>query len=343
MASETHKTAMAKSTRRRKLSVEDHIQGVLSGDRMILARTITLVESNHAAHRHKAQEVLQGLLPHTGNAHRVGITGVPGVGKSTFIESLGMHLLEQEYRVAVLAVDPTSSVRGGSILGDKTRMTQLSTDPRAFVRPSPTQGSLGGVHRKTRETMLLCEAAGYDVVLVETVGVGQSETAVADMVDSYLVLMLAGAGDELQGIKKGILEVADIITINKADGDNAIPAKRARQEYARALHFMTTPRSSWKTKVLTCSGLQRTGVPEVWETLQAHRDQLEETGELDKKRQQQRRQWMWSLVEQELMLRLRQHNEVAALVPKLEQQVLSGETPPTMAAEQILQTFGIEN
>lgn len=332
---------MSAKARRRKLSVEDHIEGVLSGDRMILARTITLVESNHAQHRHKAQAVLQGILSHTGKSHRVGITGVPGVGKSTFIESLGMHLLEEGHRVAVLAVDPTSSVRGGSILGDKTRMTQLSTDSRAFIRPSPTQGSLGGVHRKTRETMLLCEAAGYDVVLVETVGVGQSETAVADMVDSYLVLMLSGAGDELQGIKKGILEVADLITINKADGDNEIRAKRARQEYARALHFMTTSQTSWKTKVLTCSALKKTGVPEVWQTLQEHRQCLEEAGELAEKRKKQRRQWMWSLVEQELMFRLRQHETVASLVPELEGQVLAGSTPPTLAAERILEAFGV--
>lgn len=331
----------ANAPRRQRVSTEEFVQGILAGNRMVLARAITLIESNHPEHRHKAQAVLQGILLHTGRSHRIGITGVPGVGKSTFIESLGIRLIEQGHRVAVLAIDPSSSVRGGSILGDKTRMTQLSTHTQAFVRPSPSQGNLGGVHRKTREVMLLCEAAGYDVLLVETVGVGQSEIAVADMVDSFLVLMLAGAGDELQGIKKGILEVADVIAINKADGDNATQAKRAQQEYNRALHFVS-PRSLWTTPVLTCSAVEGSGVEEVWHTLQQHRQSLEEQGEFSRKRQQQRLAWLWSVVEQELFHHFKQHPDVAILIPALEQEILAGQLSPTLAAERLLRAFGLK-
>lgn len=328
------------TARRRKLTIDEHVQGVLDRDRMILARTITLIESNHPEHRQKAQHVLRALLPHTGRSHRIGITGVPGVGKSTFIESLGQFLLEREHRVAVLAVDPTSSIKGGSILGDKTRMQRLAQDTRAFIRPSPSQGNLGGVHRKTRETMLLCEAAGFDVLLVETVGVGQSETTVADMVDSFLVLMLAGAGDELQGIKKGILEVADIITINKADGDNALAAKRARLEYHRALQLVRySQRDEWKTHVLTCSGLYNEGIQEVWDTLCAHQAAMQDSGGWDTRRQAQRTIWMWSLIEQELMLRFREHPHTQSKLAAFETAVQKGTMPPTLAAEELLNAF----
>jgi LAO/AO transport system kinase len=328
------------TARRKRLTVEDYVQGVLANERTILARAITLIESNHPLHQEQAQDVLQQLLPHTGKSHRIGITGVPGVGKSTFIERLGQTVLNEGHKLAVLAVDPTSAVKGGSILGDKTRMQTLSRDERAFIRPSPTQGNLGGVHRKTRETMLLCEAAGYDIVLIETVGVGQSEIAVSRMVDTYLVLMLAGAGDELQGIKKGILEVADIIAINKADGDNALQAKRARQEYRRALQLVKRHQNDgWKTQVLTCSGLHGEGVQEVWDTLQQHLAACEASGTFDKQRQTQRLDWMWNLLREELMRQFKQDERVAALLPQMEADVISDALPPTKAAIQLLELF----
>ncbi|MEO1269784.1 MAG: methylmalonyl Co-A mutase-associated GTPase MeaB [Myxococcota bacterium] len=326
--------------RRRQLSVQDHVHGVLEHDRAVLARTITLIESNHPDHRHKAQQVLVELLPHTGHAHRVGITGVPGVGKSTLIERLGLHLLEQGHRLAVLAIDPTSALRGGSILGDKTRMSRLSMDHRAFIRPSPTQGSLGGVHRKTRETMLVCEAAGFDVVMVETVGVGQSEIKVADMVDTYVVLMLAGAGDELQGIKKGILEVADLIAVNKADGDNMTAARRARRDYTNALRFIHARSPHWSPPVLTCSGLNGHNLDRLWDTVQQHRTTLEQSGEFEARRRQQRLQWMWALVEHELMMRFKQHPHVQRQLSELQHGVLNDHITPTLAAERLLGAFG---
>ncbi|MEM1349413.1 MAG: methylmalonyl Co-A mutase-associated GTPase MeaB [Myxococcota bacterium] len=333
----------SRPTRRKNLSVADYVEGVLDGDRMILARAITLIESNRRDHRRMAQEVLTQLLPHTGGAHRVGITGVPGVGKSTFIEELGVQLLEDQARtIAVLAIDPTSSVRGGSILGDKTRMSRLSQDARAFIRPSPTQGSLGGVHRKTRETMIVCEAFGVDVVIVETVGVGQSETMVADMVDTYLVLMLPGAGDELQGIKKGILEVADIMAVNKADGDNVKRAHKARGEYKRALHLMGQRDPEGDVPVLTCSGLHGDGVAAVWETVARHKSERGASGAFEARRRAQRRTWMWTMVEQELLAQFREHDAVAALAPALEWQVREGECTPTTAAERLLAAFGLE-
>jgi LAO/AO transport system kinase len=324
---------------RPQLSIEDHVQGVLSGELSVFSRTITLIESNAPRHRKKAQEVLTRLLPKTGASIRVGITGVPGVGKSTFIESLGVRLLEAGHRVAVLAVDPTSSVRGGSILGDKTRMSRLASDPRAYIRPSPSQGSLGGVHRKTRETLLLCEAAGYDVVLVETVGVGQSETVVAEMVDTFLVLMLAGAGDDLQGIKKGILELADVIAINKADGDNKISAARARGELEGALHIMRPANDHWQAPVVTCSAIEDKGIGELWETVLKHRSTLESVGFLAKKRTQQKLRWTWSLVEQGLLARLKADSKVAELSPEIERAVLDGHLPATVAAEKLLEAF----
>lgn len=326
-------------TTRREMSVDEHVAGVKARDRMTLGRTISLVESNLPDHRERAQQVLARLLDDTGGSLRVGITGVPGVGKSTFIETLGLLLIDEGLSVAVLAVDPTSSVRGGSILGDKTRMGSLSVSDKAFIRPSPTQGSLGGVHRKTRETMLLCEAAGFDVVLVETVGVGQSETEVADMVDTYVVLMLAGAGDELQGIKKGILEVADILAINKADGDNKTRAEMARREYKSALHIFGKHEDFWQVPVLTCSAQTGEGVAEVWQAVLAHREALEQEGELELRRQRQRLKWMWSLVHDELLAKLKENEQVSSLAPELEQKVLDGQIPPTAAAFEIVEAF----
>ncbi len=325
------------------LTTNEYISGVLRHDRAVLGRTITLVESNSPRHRALAQRVLTALLPHTGQAHRIGISGVPGVGKSSFIEAFGCRLLDAGHRVAVLAVDPSSSVTRGSILGDKTRMERLATADAAFVRPSPTGGSLGGVARKTRESILVCEAAGFDVVLVETVGVGQSETMVAEMVDSFLLLELTGAGDELQGIKRGILELADIIAINKADGDNLARAERARVELERALHILR-PAScdeAWTPRAVVSSTVTGLGLDEIWKLIQDHRRSLEEHGLFDVRRRQQRLDWMWSLVDQGLLAAVREHPEVEAMVGRLEADVLAGRTTPTTAAESILAAFGV--
>jgi LAO/AO transport system kinase len=328
--------------RRRELSEADYVSGVLAGDRAVLGRAISLVESNARAHHQLAQRVLTQLLPHTGKAQRVGISGVPGVGKSTFIEGLGTTLTRRGLRVAVLAVDPSSERSKGSILGDKTRMVNLSQDPLAFIRPSPSSGSLGGVGRKTRETMLLCEAAGFDVVLVETVGVGQSETMVADMVDFYLVLMLAGAGDELQGIKRGILELADLLAINKADGSNEKSAERARREYESALELMHGRDDDWKVPVVKCSGLTGHGLDTLWEHVERHRQEATASGALQRRRRQQLLRWMWQMVESELIDTLKHHPEVRALRPELERQVRDGELTATLAAQAILEAFGLE-
>ena len=317
------------------------MDGVLSGDRAILGRTLTLVESTRPSHVDQAQEVLHALLPHTGGAHRVGLTGVPGVGKSTLVEGLGKMLLEDGHRVAVLAIDPTSRRSGGSILGDKTRMVGLSSDPRAFVRPSPTGGTLGGVHQRTRESLLVCEAAGYDVVLVETVGVGQSETAVSDMVDTFLVLMLAGAGDGLQGIKRGILELAEVIAVNKADGDNASSAMRARAEYARALRLVRPTSPHWRTPVRTCSGLTGTGIDDLWETVEQHRAALATAGALEIKRAEQRRRWLQSMVREGLVEAIQAHPAVKAIQEEIEQEVVSGRRTAARGARRLLLAAGL--
>jgi LAO/AO transport system kinase len=317
------------------LSVTDHVDGVLAGDAAIVARTITLVESRRSDHRRLAQEVLRTLLPRTGGAHRVGITGVPGVGKSTFIDQLGIDLTSAGHRVAVLAVDPTSRRSGGSILGDKTRMERLSVDPRAFIRPSPAGDTLGGVARATRETILVCEAAGFDVVLVETVGVGQSETVVADMVDFFLVLMLAGAGDDLQGIKKGVLELADLIAVNKADGDNVDRAERAAADYRMALHLMSPASPTWNPPVLTCSGLADLGLDEVWAQVRRHRDAMDATGELIQKRREQQVRWMWAMIDDRLRDDLRSSPEVMRCLEDLEADVRAGAITPTAAVDDV--------
>ncbi|MBA4791081.1 MAG: methylmalonyl Co-A mutase-associated GTPase MeaB [Rhizobiales bacterium] len=316
-------------------------QAVLRGERAALARAITLIESRRPDHRRRAEALLQTLLPHTGGAFRVGITGVPGVGKSTTIDALGSYLTGAGHKVAVLAVDPSSSRTGGSILGDKTRMQRLSVDPAAFVRPSPSGGTLGGTAAKTRETMLLCEAAGFDVVLVETVGVGQSETAVADLTDTFLVLMLPGAGDELQGIKKGVLELADIVAVNKADGDNVNRARAAAGEYKAALHLLGARAAHWSPPVLTYSGLTGAGVPEVWEQVRAHRARCEAAGAFAATRRAQQVRWMWTLLQERLAERVRTDPAIKARLPALEGAVADGTLAPTLAANEIAALLGL--
>ena len=320
-------------------TAEEYISGVLAGERAILARAITLIESRHARHRDTADQVLNGLLPHSGTATRIGITGVPGVGKSTFIEAFGRQLTGAGHKVAVLTVDPTSSRTGGSILGDKTRMQELGRDPNAFIRPSPTAGTLGGVAKATRESMIITEAAGFDVVLVETVGVGQSETAVAEMVDFFLVLMLPGAGDALQGIKKGVLEIADMIAVNKADGDVTNGAHRAAAEYRRALEIMTPTTPSWRPLVATCSALTGDGLPAIWEHVLQHRVALSATGEFEAKRRDQRVRWMWSTIRDRLMVALDCHDGVRVILAELERAVAEDRMTPGFAAGKVLAAF----
>jgi len=331
--------AAARAQARAALTLEDYVEGVLSGNRAMLGRTITMVESRNPAHQELAQEILLRLLPHSGQAHRVGITGVPGVGKSTFIETFGCNLTRDGHKVAVLAVDPTSTVSGGSILGDKTRMADLSADPNAFIRPSPSSGTLGGVTRTTRETMIVCEAAGFDVILVETVGAGQSEVAVADMTDFFLVLMLPGAGDELQGIKKGVLEIADMIAVNKCDGENDLKARQAAVHYRNALKIMTPTSANWQPPVLMCSGLKNMGLDALWEKLCEHRDTLTGTGKLPAKRRFQQVHWMWQMLEDRLMTRLKSHPQVKQQLKSVERDVADGHLTPTLAVSRLLSAF----
>jgi LAO/AO transport system kinase len=309
--------------------------GVLAADRTMLGRSITLVESTRRDHQDAARELLTRLLPKAGGAHRIGITGVPGAGKSTFVDAIGSDLTASGNRVAVLAVDPSSSRSGGSILGDKTRMARLAVDDRAFIRPSPSSGVLGGVARATRETIVVVEAAGFDVVFVETVGVGQSEIAVANMVDSFLLLTLARAGDSLQGIKKGVLELADVVAVNKADGDHVAAAKGAAQELAGALHLVAPRDDGWVTPVLTCSALEDVDLDAVWDQLQAHRRHLERSGRLVEQRRRQDVAWMWSTIDDRLLTRFRAANRDRAT--QLEDQVRGGQITPTRAAEELLE------
>ena len=317
--------------------IDKLIDGIRNNDRAALGRAITLVESNSPDDRKRSQEFLTSLLPYTGGAQRIGISGVPGVGKSTFIDAFGLQLIEAGHRVAVLAVDPSSSVSRGSILGDKTRMDRLSIHDAAFIRPSPTGGSLGGVARKTRESILVCEAADFDVVLVETVGVGQSETTVSGMVDFFLLLKLAGAGDELQGIKRGILELADCIAINKADGANIEAAERARSEFEHAIAILRPSDSDgWTPRVLTSSGHTGAGLTEIWKIITEHHQIQSANGEFERRRQQQLLDWMWSLVDDGLRSRVREDPEVAATLEGLETEVLEGRTTASAAAERIL-------
>lgn len=313
-------------------------EGVLSGDRRMLAQAITLIESTRPDHREEAEALLARVLPHSGGAVRLGITGVPGVGKSTFIEALGLHLIGQGHRIAVLAVDPSSQRSRGSILGDKTRMQELARAEAAFIRPSPAGGTLGGVARRTREAMLVCEAAGYDLVIIETVGVGQSETAVADMVDLFLLLLQPGAGDELQGFKRGIMELADLILVNKADGELAAAAERAMAEYHGALQFLRPPSPNWQPPVLKCSALEGSGVAEVWAEISRFRDVMA-GGEWATKRAGQARAWMWSEVSESLIGALRAHPAVAGALVGLETEVMAGQITPATAARRLLAAF----
>ena len=314
-------------------------QLVRSGDRMWLARAITLIESRKPEHRKLAAELLTALMPYTGNADRIGLTGVPGVGKSTFIDQFGTNLTADGHKVAVLAIDPSSSRTGGAILGDKTRMQRLAVDENAFIRPSPAGASLGGVTRSTRETMLLCEAAGYDVIIVETVGVGQSETTVHDMVDIFVVLMLAGAGDELQGIKKGVLELADLIAVNKADGDNVKKAKLAASDYRRAIRLMTPESKNWTPPVLTCSAAENSGLDELWADILKHREIKMISGEREERRHEQQIRWMWSMISDRLLDQFKESPEVQAKLAETTQAVKHGELPAAVAAEGLLDTF----
>ncbi len=317
--------------------MEEYAAAVLAGDRSHVAKSITLVESTREDHAELAQELLVRLLPSTGGSQRVGLTGVPGAGKSTLIDKLGTYLTQREHRVAVLAIDPSSSRRGGSILGDKTRMHALAADPDAFIRPSPAAGSLGGVTRSTREALLIVEAAGYDVVIVETVGVGQSEAAVASMVDCFVMLMVPGTGDSLQGIKRGVLELAEIIMVNKADGDQAREAEHVARELADALHMFGALSPSWEPPVLTCSAKEGTGIGRLWEEVQHHREALTASGEFQEKRDRQLTQWMWAMVEDRLLGRLRADTGVRTLAADIERQLRDRTMTPTQGARRILE------
>lgn len=312
---------------------------ILEGNRRALARAITLIESARAEHRAAAARLLEEIAPRTSGALRMGISGAPGAGKSTFIEALGNHILDQGLRLAVLAVDPSSSLSGGSILGDKTRMQRLAQRPEAFIRPSPAGTTLGGVARRTRETLLLCEAAGFNVVIVETVGVGQSETAVAQMTDLFLLLLTPGGGDDLQGIKRGIMELADLILVNKADGETAAAANHTAADYQHALKLMHPRTPGWVPVIQTCSALQGNGIPEAWDRIRAHRAHLEQSNTLESRRAGQARDWMWSETAENLIAALRQHPTVRQRLPELERAVIAHEIPPTVAAETLLNIF----
>ena len=311
-------------------------EGVIKGQRRALARAITLIESTRADHRREAEGLVGALLAHTGKSLRLGISGVPGVGKSTFIEAFGLHLVEAGHRVAVLAVDPSSPRTGGSILGDKTRMEALSRHPDAFIRPSPSGGTLGGVARRTREAMLCVEAAGFDVVLVETVGVGQSETAVAGLTDMFLLLLTPGGGDDLQGIKKGIVELADLIVVNKADGDLMPAAERARRDYAAALHLLRPPSGAWSPKVMKCSAMDGTGIADVWSAVGEFRAAALESGAIEQRRAEQAANWMWDEITETLMADLKSNDQIRTSLDSLEDQVRAGTLSPSQAARDIL-------
>lgn len=347
--------------RRPDIDLDDYVEGVREGSRAWIGRAITLVESTRPDHRALAQQMLVRLTPYAGEAIRVGITGVPGVGKSTFIDALGSNLTGAGHRVAVLAVDPSSTRTRGSVLGDKTRMARLAIDPGAFIRPSPTAGTLGGVAKATREAMVVVEAAGYDIVLVETVGVGQSETTVAEMVDSFLFLTLARTGDQLQGIKKGVLELADVIAVNKADGPHEAEARKAARELAGALRMLRPPSAGpgpaggkaaggsgrsaepaaegWQTPVLTCSARENNGLAEVWQQLVRHRERLVSSGELTARRRRQQIGWTWAMVENRLLTELHEHPAVRRIAPELERRVAAGEVTPAIAADEIMSAF----
>jgi LAO/AO transport system kinase len=325
--------------KRRQLSVDDLADGIRAGNRTLLSRAITLIESNSPGHQEKAQQLLDSLMEGTGNSLRVGVTGVPGAGKSSLIDTLGSRLCDAGHRVAVLAVDPSSSVTKGSILGDKTRMEKLANRPEAFVRPSPTGGCLGGVARKTRETMLLCEAFGFDVILLETVGVGQSEVTVRSMVDFFLLTMISGAGDELQGIKKGVIELADAIVVNKADGDNVQRARMAKAEYNRVLSFLHPCTEGWKTKAVTVSARTGEGIPELWERIERFRETTRSSGVFDRRRKEQNLDWLHDLLNEALRQRFLADKRIQGRLEALSAAVARGETPPVKAVESLIEDW----
>ncbi|MGN0954042.1 methylmalonyl Co-A mutase-associated GTPase MeaB [Dialister sp.] len=327
---------------RKKMTVEEYVEGVKRGDRMILAKAITLIESNAPKDFEKAQRVLQALLPRTGHSLRIGITGVPGAGKSTFIEAFGQLLCQQGYKVAVLAVDPTSSITGGSILGDKTRMQKLSREPNCFIRPSPSGGTLGGVARKSRETMMLCEAAGCDVILVETVGVGQSETTVRSMVDFFMLVVLTGAGDDLQGIKKGIMELADAIVVNKADGDNLERAKVTQGEYERMVEFIRPATEGWKTHAYRCSALKKTGLLELWAVMREFEKVTKKSGAFENRRQRQIIAWVKTMIDEHLHNLFYEDPVIKGRIPEVRAAVLAGVVSPSQAVAELIKTFDID-
>jgi len=333
---------VAKQFIRRELSVDEYVEGILKCDRMILARAITLIESNAPRHFALGQEIIQRILPYTGKATRVGITGVPGAGKSTFIEALGNRLCDKGHKLAVLAVDPSSHVTRGSILGDKTRMETLSKRPEAFIRPSPSGGTLGGVTRKSRETLLLCEAAGFDTILVETVGVGQSETTVRSMVDFFLYVVLTGAGDDLQGIKKGVMETADAILVNKADGENEFKAKVARAEYEQILHYLRPATEGWVTKAYMSSSVTGVGVWEIWEVIESFMKQMREQGTLESRRQQQTLSWVYQMTEEQIRNQIMTNPNVIACIEDVKSKIIGSQISATTAAQTLLDAIEIE-
>ncbi|MCT4565133.1 MAG: methylmalonyl Co-A mutase-associated GTPase MeaB [Maledivibacter sp.] len=328
-----------KVKRRKQLTVDEYFKGIMEKDRTIIARAITLIESNAKRHFEQAQELLQRLLPYTGNSIRIGISGVPGAGKSTLIEALGLKLCELGHKVAVLAVDPSSSITGGSILGDKTRMEKLSNHPNAFIRPSPSGGMLGGVARKSRETLLLCESAGFDVLLIETVGVGQNEVTVRSMVDFFLLVLITGAGDELQGMKKGVMEICDAILINKADGDNYIRAKAAQTEFSNMLHYLRPATQGWTSKSLTCSALYNKGIVELWQVIEEFQKLTEASGVLQERRKNQTLQWVFTMVIEQLKSRFYDHEGVKNLIPVIQDELMNDRMSATKAATILLERF----
>ncbi len=330
------------SEKRPELPLDEYVAGTRSGDAVILARALTLIESNHPQHQRQAEELLTRLMPHTGQAIRLGITGPPGAGKSTFIEALGMLLVQRGLKVAVLAVDPSSGISGGSILGDKTRMPRLAAEPSAFIRPSPAAGTLGGVARRTRESILVCEAAGFDVVMVETVGAGQSETMVANMTDCFLALLLPSAGDELQGIKRGLLELVDILAVNKADGELRTAAEAAANQYRLALGSLAGRSGADAPAVFVCSALRNEGIQNIWSAIEERHSRMKEAGLLAGRRQQQNQCWLWELVDAQLRNELRTHPKVLAIRDDVVRAVVEGDLPAAAAARQILAAFGLE-
>jgi LAO/AO transport system kinase len=333
------KVSDKKTIRRSELEIDDYYKGIIEKDRIVLARAITLVESNSEKHIRNAQELIKRILPHSGNSIRIGISGVPGAGKSTLIETLGLNLIRKGHKVAVLAIDPSSTLTKGSILGDKTRMEMLSREPDSFIRPSPSSGALGGVTRKTRESILLCEAAGFDVIIIETVGVGQSEVTVRSMVDFFLVVQISGAGDELQGIKKGIIEMADMIVINKADGDNIQKAKMAEAEFNQVLHYLTPATPGWQTSALSCSALKNTGIEEIWDSVLQFKEKTQENGVFENRRKQQLFEWMHFMLEEYLLNSFYHHPRIKSMLPFVEKNLVSGTQTVTQAVTDLINAY----